>query len=300
MRIGVATLGIAWSTVAFLVVLGATIAPPSGPTVGPRAAITAAERFSTPSLSLEVSPLLGNAPLQVNVTPVITGGVSPYNVSVCFAAAAHTSPPPTCATYAAGVSGPIGVPFGHTYFDPGEYSILGVVTDSAGARVGSTAVVTVTNASVLVATGTESTTTGSAPVTVTFNETVSGGTPPITIQWQFGDGTSGSEISGVPITHNYDRPGDFVPEVVVTDSAGHSTPHTFSPIQVTGGGSTTPSVGGIPLETLGSAFAVFLVPAVLAATGAWYLVRRRWRREGDELIEWLESENGTTGPPPPL
>jgi hypothetical protein len=248
-----------------------------------------------PVLSLVPSPDVGNAPLEVNVTVSISGGVAPYNLSVCFGTVDHTSPAPNCGVGAPAWNGSQPLVFSHVYGTPGNFSVVAVATDAHAAGVGSTALIVVTDQTGLGANAVELSGSGTAPLTVTFNESVAGGTPPITLQWTFGDGTSGSELPGVPVRHVYDTVGTYQPVLTVTDGAGHRTVRTLPSITVSaaaGGGSF--GTGANPLLAL---LAAFGVSAIMAAAGVRVAQLRRWRREGEELVTRLEAEPPSSPPP---
>ncbi|MFI5414981.1 MAG: PKD domain-containing protein [Candidatus Lutacidiplasmatales archaeon] len=243
-----------------------------------------------PILTLVPSPETGNAPLEVNVTVGVTGGAAPYNLSLCFGTSDHTSPAPNCGVGASGWNGTTNLVFSHVYSTPGNFSVTGIATDAKGSGVGSTALIVVTDRSVLAATADERTSGGSAPLSVTFNESVAGGTPPITLQWTFGDGTSGSELPDVPVVHVYESPGTFAPVLTVTDGAGHRTAQVLPVITVSapghqglGGVGAAPPAGW--LEIIGA----FAIAAFAAGSVAVIVQHRRWRREGNELVAELGS-----------
>jgi hypothetical protein len=247
--------------------------------------------FDAPTLSLVVSPSVGNAPLFVNVTVSVSGGVGPYNLSVCFGTSDHQSPAPNCGVGDAAWSGTSPLVFSHVYLGTGNFSVVAVATDARGAGVGSTALIVVTNQNSLGASAVELTRSGPAPLTATFNETVAGGTPPITLQWTFGDGTSGSELPGVPVHHVYESAGVFTPQLTVTDGAGHRTVRTLPSITVTAGPTSSFAPGSTPVLVLLAA----LAGTILAAGIGFRIAQtRRWRREGDELVARLQA-----GPPRP-
>ncbi|MCI4325603.1 MAG: PKD domain-containing protein [Thermoplasmata archaeon] len=247
--------------------------------------------FDAPILSLAVSPSVGNAPLFVNVTVSVSDGVGPYNLSVCFGTADHQSPAPNCGVGNSTWSGSSPLDFSHVYLNSGNFSVVAIASDARGAGVGSTALIVVTDQNSLGASAVELTGSGPAPLTATFNETVAGGTPPITLQWTFGDGTSGSELPGVPVHHLYESPGVFTPQLTVTDSAGHRTVRTLPSITVTAGATSPFSQGSTPVFVLLAALAGTILAAGL---GFRFAQTRRWRREGDELVARLQ-----TGPPRP-
>jgi PKD repeat protein len=244
----------------------------------------------TPVLSLVPTPQTGGAPLPVNVTAGASSGVPPYTLSVCFATADHSSPPASCNGTVTGWNGTTPLRFPHLYESPGNYSVTGLLTDARGAGVGSTILIVVTTASSLVAQASESGTAGVAPFSVQFTETVAGETPPVSIQWQFGDGSSGSSLPGVPVTHVYGSPGTYWPSLVVSDGGGHRTVRTLPSVVVSASG---PGLLGLGGSSAGGAILLESGLFVLAAAVAVVLVRRglrrRWRREGNELIDQIQA-----------
>jgi len=261
-----------------------------------RIATSVAHLASELVLTLIPSPAAGSAPLLANVSVTVSGGHAPFNVSLCFGVADHQSPTANCGTGATGWSGTSDLHFAHLYSSPGNFSVTGIATDGAGDGVGSTALIVVTPPSVLNATVDERTTTGNAPLAVTFNESVAGGTLPITLQWAFGDGTSGSELPGVPVTHVYRAVGTFTPILTVADGAGHRTVRSAGPVTVTAApGTPFPGSVGMPspLELGGAFVATALALGVLVPL----LQRRRWRREGNALVDELEHDLADRSPP---
>jgi PKD repeat protein len=284
-------LAMAFVVVVLLASLGAgglAASPRSDPTPFRLDSLSASD---APVLSLVPSPSVGNAPLNVNVTASISGGVGPYNLSVCFGTVDHQSPAPNCGVGSPAWTGAAPLVFSHVYLDPGNFSVVAIATDAHGAGVGSTALIVVTDQNSLGANAVEVTGSGRAPLTATFNETVVGGTPPITLQWAFGDGTSGSELPGVPVQHIYETPGVFTPQLTVTDGAGHRTVRTLAPITVTAAPTSSYSLSSAPVLAL---LAGLLGAVVAAGAGFRVAQTRRWRREGDELVARLQS-----APPPP-
>jgi PKD repeat protein len=282
-------MGVVAVAFAVLVFLAALTLGVSGGT--PVVVTTSARPLDAPVLTLVPDPPEGNAPLEANVTATVSGGVAPYNLSVCFGSIDHTSPPFPCGVGASDWSGLTPLVFSHNYTAAGNYSVTGILTDARGAEVGSTALIVVTEGVALAATASELTGPGSAPLVARFNESVVGGTPPITLQWAFGDGSSGSELPGVPVLHTYTAPGTYVPTLTVTDGAGHHTVRTLAAITVTArpGGGPIPGVSGWSIAVLAELAAAFAATALAVAVAVTLVARRRWRREGDELVRRLRS-----------
>jgi len=255
-------------------------------------------------LSLVPAPERGNSPLAVNVTATITGGTAPYSLSVCFSIADHSSLTPDCAPMVTGWNGASPLVFPHVYSLPGNYSVLGIASDARGSSVGSTALIVVTSGGALVVAATESIDSGAAPLAVTFTATVTGGTPPESIQWSFGDGASGSAAPGSPVTHVYAQEGRFVPQILVSDAAGHLAAQSLAPVSV-GGASNSPATwGGLSPSDGASAVLTVLSAAIVGvaavAVGIRFYQVRRWRREGSALVQELEEGPRSPTRPPPF
>jgi PKD repeat protein len=279
------------------VTLVAILAPGAALASPPRAS-SAVRALDAPVLTLVPSPSEGNAPMEVNVTAMVSGGVGPYDLSLCFGTVDHTSPTLPCGVGDSNWSGAAPLVFSHAYLTPGNFSVTGVVTDARGAGVGSTALIVVTSGVALAATAFELTGSGTAPLVARFNESVVGGTPPITLQWTFGDGASGSELPGVPIEHTYTAPGTYVPTLTVTDGAGHSTVRALPTITVSPRPGLGPLPGGLALGAIAELAAAFASVAVAVAVAVTLVLRRQWRREGDELVRRARSDARPRQEPP--
>lgn len=250
-------------------------------------------------LALVPSPQTGPAPLQTNLSASISGGAPPYTLTLCFGGSDHTSPAGNCLPPVSGWTGAAPIVRSHSFPAEGNYSVLGVANDSAGESVGSTALVVVTSPVPLIVSAVEQTTAGAAPLSVTFNESVSGSTAPVSLDWIFGDGSLAAGVSGVSVTHVYTTVGTFQPMLDVRDAAGRQTEEALPPITVNR--ASSPSAGIVP--GLGSTAglelaAAFVVAAAVAASAVTLFQRRRWRREGDELVDWLRDSERTRPPPP--
>ncbi len=241
------------------------------------------------NLTLTATPAALDAPGAVSVTAFSHGPGGPYALTVCFG---DGSP---CAVGPAGWNGTDPVTFAHPYSAAGNYSIQGTLAVTNGTVVaGASATVRVRTGPSLFLETTATPADGVAPLAASFLATISGGTPPYTVRWTFGDGTVGSSVPGVPVTHVYAAPGTYTAAVQVEDAAGHVNTSVLPQIVVrTAGGPWLPaSVLGLP--TLG------VIALLLAATagvgilvGRWSLRRtrdRQLRKEGEELVRELEEE----------
>ncbi|MCI4334180.1 MAG: PKD domain-containing protein [Thermoplasmata archaeon] len=254
--------------------------------------VSGAGRFAvdTPVLSLIPTPQTGGAPLPVNVSASVSSGVAPFTVSVCFATSDHSSPPSSCNGTVSGWNGATPLRFPHLYANPGNYSVTGILTDARGAGVGSTVLIVVTNGSALQARATESGTAGVAPFSVQFTETVAGETPPLSIQWLYGDGSTGSSLPGLPVTHVYSSPGNYWPSLVVADGAGHRTVRALPTVAVSAPtGGLLGLGGGNPWGAILLEAGLFVLAAVVTVVLVRGGLRRRWRREGNELIDRIRA-----------
>ncbi|HZY92530.1 MAG TPA: PKD domain-containing protein [Thermoplasmata archaeon] len=266
----------------------------------PAWSLSVAAVVDAPMLSLVPTPEVGNAPFNVNVSVSVSGGVAPYTLSVCFGTADHSSPPPNCGGTISGwiPSGPL--VYSHLYPTPGNFSVVGVVTDAHGAGAGSTALIVATSGSALAANAQETASQGRAPLTVEFTGTVSGGTPPLALQWIFGDGASGSELPTVPVRHVYSNAGVYHPTLRVMDGAGHLSVQALPAVTV-GPATTGPALFDLagPFGPLILASAVFLVVASVIGVLARVRENQRLRREGNQLIERMREGRSASEPSPP-
>lgn len=273
---------------------------------GPARDPSAASAFAVPHgvglvLSLVPSPQQGTAPLQVNVTATLSGGSPPYSLTVCFGTADHTSPTGDCNAPINGWSGVGPLVVTHRFASAGNFSVLGLANDSTGESVGSSSLVVVGPSSVVpvIVSAEEQTTSGTAPLSVTFNESVAGDAAPLSLNWTFGDGTQAAGTSGTPITHVYAQVGTFTPVLTVTDGSGHASSQTLPTITVMS--ARPPPLTIVPgLSPIAGAelVAAFGAAAVVSAGVVFTLRQRRWRREGNEIVRWLRSEEPRAPTPP--
>ena len=157
-------------------------------------------------LSLTVHGLpatVGPAPLTVNVSSVVSGGLAPYTYDWDFADGSQHSLSPSDQ---------------HTWATPGIYAVALTVTDACANTVTKTLEINAYGPITAVPTVNQGC--GYAPLNVILNAGASGGVPPYTAySWSFGDGTPGDSIANP--SHSYLALGNFTATVTVTDSLGH-------------------------------------------------------------------------------
>ena len=198
---------------------------------------------SPANLTIRATPTTGTAPLNVTVRAASDGGASGSRLEICFG---DQSP---CAYPVDSWSGQGTVEVNHTYVSAGNYTIVGtLLSANQSVLVGATASVAVAPAAPLVVEAAATPTTGPTPFLVEFTATVAGGTAPYTLQWDFGDGTSGSTVAGGTAEHTYDAAGTFVPRLTVSDAAGHQWSGALPAVLVRGPTSLgwSSQVGGVP------------------------------------------------------
>ena len=164
------------------------------------------------ALPITVSPALsvsdsagtsnGDAPLTVNFTSALNGGLAPYSYAWSFGD---------------GGSSTIQSP-SHTYTTAGTYNANLTVTDANGATARARALSISVNA-LLAATSNASPLAGDAPITVAFTGSGTGGTSPYNYSWAFGDGASSTAQNP---SHSYVSAGSYSASLTVTDAAGHT------------------------------------------------------------------------------
>ncbi|HEX2899920.1 MAG TPA: PKD domain-containing protein, partial [Bacteroidia bacterium] len=109
-----------------------------------------------------------------------------------------------------------GNPVSHAYTNPGDYTVTLIVENSLGCRD------TIVRPQLVrihppVADFLQSAVDGCPPLSVTFTSLSTGQHPAFTLDWDFGDGNSGT---GTPVNHTYLTPGVYTVTLIVTDSLG--------------------------------------------------------------------------------
>lgn len=193
---------------------GYVASPSSGSVLVINSSVKVAITFvstAVPVLQIDASPLTGSAPLVVDFSANLSGGVAPFAYAWVFGD---------------GSSGQ-GVSVQHTYTSQGTYFVSLVVTGANGLSAQANTSVVVYNDSTvsgaLELSIAASPATGPAPLTVVFDTLVSGGTSPYDYAWDFGDGgnTTGVIHNGELTTvHTYVTSGIFAATLCVNDSSG--------------------------------------------------------------------------------
>ena len=166
-----------------------------------------------PALTAAANPPAGDAPVNVSLTALPSGGTAPFTFSWSFGdgSAASTSQNPS-----------------HTYA-AGSYTAQVTLTDAAGHTANSSVAITVSPT--LGATAGASPTSGQAPLTVNLTATPTGGKAPYTYSWDFGDGSALSTSQNP--AHVYASAGTFTAKVTVTDAFGSKVTASAPAVTVT-------------------------------------------------------------------
>jgi PKD repeat protein len=154
------------------------------------------------AVTSDAAPLTGPALLSVNFTSSVTGGTPPYTYSWDFGdgSTPSTTPAPM-----------------HIYNQVGVFPVALTVKDSCNhTLVDDHLIVTVTNPITLSIAAAP--TTGTAPLTVNFSATFTGGEAPFSYDWDFGDGSSRSQLAAPQ--HVYATGGAYTAKLTLTDSHG--------------------------------------------------------------------------------
>ena len=156
----------------------------------------------------------------------------------------------------------------HTYGSTGTFVVNYTVTDWLG-RSSTASVTVVVNPVVAVTAVSASATSVDTAAKVLFAATATGGTAPLTYAWDFGDGTTSSEVAP---EHQWSSSGTYTVSVTVTDSLGsHDSKNlTVTVSNPSSGFSWTSGSGPIGLLAL-----VAVVVAIVSVLGTFLVTRRR-------------------------
>ena len=238
--------------------------------------------------TLIASPSSGSAPLTVHLLIGASGGTSPYTVTLCSQArnCSYTQ------TDWDGSSENLTA----VYATSGNFTATATVTDSGGNQSVASTLVSVLAYAPLNVSASDSVRSGTSPLEVELEASLRGGVAPYTIQWAFGDGSFGSSYSGAVVTHLYSTPGRYVPTVTIRDVTGHQVVETLTAVVVPGSsaGSAGSGLPAGPASTAGLIVVGALAGAAAVFAASRGIDRRRWRREGEELVDALRAER----PPP--
>jgi PKD repeat protein len=164
-------------------------------------------------VKLSADPILGQFPLDVHFESMVTGGDGDIAYSWRFGDGASSNDR---------------VQTDHTYLAPGTYSAQLTVFDEDGDNDQRSVIITVTNESGQVPTGTQpvvsiqaTPTQGLAPLTVDFTSTVQGGDGLLIYDWDFNDGSVQIGLGGDP-QHTFAQAGLYTVTLTVTDEDGES------------------------------------------------------------------------------
>ncbi|MCI4325980.1 MAG: PKD domain-containing protein [Thermoplasmata archaeon] len=178
-------------------------------------------------------PASGEAPVRVNFTGSLAGGVGPYTFAWAFGD---------------GTNG-VGLNASHVYRAGGNYSARLTVKDGSAQTSVATVNVSIADplgVGVVTSPGVPS---GETPFVVNFSARPTGTESPFSATWSFGDGTPNG--SGLNVSHQYVSAGTFDANVTVTDLVGHEANSTVV-VTVVGGlaaqASTAKTVGLVPFS----------------------------------------------------
>jgi len=179
---------------------------------------------ATNPLTAEISgspTTTGPAPLTVDLSSTVTGGLSPYTYDWDFADGSDHATAPSAQ---------------HTWATPGDYDVVLTVEDDCGHSINAS--ITIHCYGPVAPVVTSDNLCGAVPLSSCFAATVTGGVAPYTYQWNFGDGSSTS-TDPTPC-HNYLQVGTYNVFVIATDSLGNKG--TSDPVTVRVLNSATPTV----------------------------------------------------------
>jgi PKD repeat protein len=174
---------------------------------------------SVMSVSLSATPVLGQTPLSVTFTPIVSGGDGNYTYFYDYG------------------DGSTGTSPNHTYNTAGTYVTNVTVSDGSGQTASSGDVSITVWAPMAVSNEATTATEGIGPLSVGFTATASGGDGNYTYTWHFGDGSLFVDGSTPSIaSHTYSTPGIYYARVIVTDASSHTITgqdiavHVYSPL----------------------------------------------------------------------
>ncbi|MGC8725115.1 MAG: PKD domain-containing protein [Thermoplasmata archaeon] len=159
------------------------------------------------NVSINATPMSGNAPLNVSFMSTVRGGNAPYSYSWSFGDGAQGT--------TANVN--------HIFTNSGTYNTVLTVTDSSGNKASSNVTISVTgnssNVTPLLVKASANVTSGTIPLNVQFYGNATGGIAPYSWKWTFGDGATSTSQNP---THLYPVSGNYTVNLTVTDSNGNS------------------------------------------------------------------------------
>ncbi len=221
------------------------------------------------AVSASAAPTIGPAPLTVDFWANVTGGVAPYTTEWSFGDGGNGT----------------GFVVTHTYAQPGSYTATAFVSDSDSQTTQASAAIEVLNSTNSSRNGslsvelTAQPTSGSVPLPVTFDYAISGGAAPY--QVTFCTGATPSDCSAVvgnltsetgSLNTTYDTPGNDSPQILVSDSSGHTAVATTF-VQVSNSAmlevkaTDSPRIGFVPLV---ASFAMNISGGTPPYTVQWY------------------------------
>jgi PKD repeat protein len=181
-----------------------------------------------PTLDVQAvaSKTSGIAPVDVEFTGVVAGGVEPLTYRWEFGDGGTDS---NATAF-------------HQYAAAGNYVATFTVTDSIGAFGSATVSMVIGTDELPVVEATSDVETGIAPLTVNFKGTVSGGDAPVTVEWQFGNGDSSNELEP---EYTYEFPGNYAVTFLARDANGDTAQETLQ-IQVANDDVPVAAIGADP------------------------------------------------------
>ena len=178
--------------------------------------------FSPLRVSAPVAaPAITDAGLPITLTVSIAGGAGGYDISwfgLPQGCASHNATSLTCR------------PATPVYGYESSYNVFVRVRDYRKSIVWSAWTTVVVNSKPTVAIAPLSDVYGIVPWNVSLQAVTTGGTSPFAFVWDFGD--ESANVSGNPVTHEYNTPGNFTASVLATDALGVSSSAPLPPILI--------------------------------------------------------------------